>query len=107
MPSLDKDVRNALILSLHRGPCKDPEELKGKQLEQAEDLKEKLLNEGKKLLDAESINELNGLLHKMIIQRDSSYDTIMVTNFDEARQIMIHAGNFEIIPCIRDRKKFC
>lgn len=54
--------------------------MKGKLLEQAEDLKEKLLNEGRKLLDTESIKELKGLLHKLIIERDSSYDTILVTN---------------------------
>ena len=79
VPSLDKDIRNVLLMSLSRGPRIYNEELQGRQLEMAQELREKLLNEAKRFMDTENAEELKELLHKVIIQKDSSYTTILVT----------------------------
>jgi len=77
VPSLDKDIRNVLLMSLSRGPRIYNEELQGRQLEMAQELREKLLNEAKRFMDTENAEELKELLHKVIIQKDSSYTTIL------------------------------
>ena len=65
-------------MSLSRGPRANNEELQGRQLEMAQELRDKLLNEAKRFMDTDNAEELKELLHKVIIQKDSSYNTILV-----------------------------
>jgi len=66
-----------LLMSLSRGPRAFTEEFQGKQLERAEELRDKLLNEAKKFMDTDNAEELKELLTKVIINKDSSYNTIL------------------------------
>jgi len=77
VPSLDKDVRNVLIMALQRGPRANNEELQGRPLEKAEELRDRLMNEAKKFMDTENAEELKELLHRVVVQKDSSYETIL------------------------------
>ncbi len=78
VPSLDKDIRNVLLMSLSRGPRAFTEEFQGRQLERAEELRDKLLNEAKRFMDTDNAEELKELLTRVIINKDSSYNTILV-----------------------------
>lgn len=77
VPSLDKDVRNVLTMALQRGPRAFNEELQGRQLEKAEELRDKLMKEARKFMDTENAEELKDLLHRVIIMKDSSYETVL------------------------------
>jgi predicted house-cleaning noncanonical NTP pyrophosphatase (MazG superfamily) len=78
---LDKDVRNVLTMALSRGPRANNEDLIGRQLVKAEELRDRLMDEAKKFMDTENAEELKELLNKVIVLKDSSYDTILVKYF--------------------------
>jgi len=77
VPSLDKDIRNILIMALQRGPRHNAEEFDNKQLVKAKELITRLLDEASKFMDTENAQELSELLNRVIINRDGSYDTIL------------------------------
>lgn len=65
-------------MALSRGPRANQQELYGRPLAKAEELRDRLMDEAKKFMDTENAEELKELLNKVIVQKDSSYDTILV-----------------------------
>lgn len=65
-------------MALSRGPRQNNEELQGRQLVKAEELRDRLMDEAKKFMDTENAEELKELLNRVIVLKDSSYDTILV-----------------------------